>query len=52
MKLFILYVFVTSAQCSPQWVPNGEFSSKQSCQEASRQIGAQNNPSNFKCIKR
>lgn len=52
IKTFILYVLITGAQCSPQWVANGEFFSKQACQDASRQIGAQNNPSNFKCIKR
>lgn len=52
MKTFILYVFITANQCGPQWVANGEYESKASCQSASRQIGAQNNPAHYKCISK
>ena len=59
IKTFILYVLISSSSCPPQsnncpsqWVANGEFYSRQACFDASRQLGANNNPSHFKCIKK
>lgn len=52
MKTFILYVMVSAANCSPSWIPNGDFYTKQSCQKAASQLGAAAKPHHFKCIEK
>lgn len=58
MNTYILYILVSlcaPASTSPapmSWQPSGEFSSRDSCVQASRALGADSKPKMFKCVKK